>query len=55
MKRTKDTEGRNTLYSLHYFDFHVWGKDYKTLDIMQKIAYKCCYGVEGRMRLCIQG
>lgn len=47
--RTADTVGRNTLYSLKAYDSFFDGRAYDTLDICEKIARKCRYGIEGRM------
>lgn len=54
MKRTKDTTGRNTLYSLGYYDMKLHGADYLSLNILDRISAKCNFGVEGRMKLCVE-
>lgn len=48
--RTKDTQGKNTLYLLHYYDMQLYGGNYLEMDIHNRIAYKCCYGIEGRIK-----
>lgn len=51
--RTKDTEGRNTLYSLKYYDMSLDFSDYRSLNVHQRIAMKCNWGIEGRISLCL--
>lgn len=51
--RTKDTTGRNTLYSLHYYEMRLHDSDYIKLNIHQRIAAKCNWGIEGRIKLCL--
>lgn len=51
--RTKDTEGRNTIYSLKYYNMALDFSEYMTLDINQRIAMKCNWGIEGRIKLCL--
>lgn len=54
MKRTKDTIGKNTLLSLHYYNMRLFSANYFGLNIHERIAAKCNYGIEGRIKLCTE-